>query len=483
MPISRCVFCNGGHSSDKCRTHTTFVSRYGILRNNKHCFLCLRKDHCATNCTSKTFCSDCEGPHNISICKKLLDLNNKNHYSITVAKEDHTQSNVCDSSENISNSTHCLNTLLQTANATAVASDTELSHKVNILFDTGSHRTYVTTDIANKLNLIAFEHVSLNVCTFMNKTSNSGLFPVVNFILKGLTENISVNATVVPFICKNAVVTFQLPIEFRKLVTTESSQSNNNVIDVLVGMDLYWQFMKSNTLKSQSGLFASETIFGWTVSGSSLHASPYSLNTKVCVAPCIQDNNYDSNLETLVSKLIRNDYDDFRFADDTDTVQRFLKCVSYSKSEKCYTTRLPWKPDLFPHNHLDMCERRLTTLYHKLKSKPDILTKYDIIIQEQLNSDIIEIVEEPFLSKGSKIHYMPHHCILRLNKPTTKVRIVYDGSFKRYKQELSLNDCLYVGPQLIRQILPLLIRFRLYRYAITSDIKQAFLNVRDFFLT
>ena len=41
----------------------------------------------------------------------------------------------------------------------------------------------------------------------------------------------------------------------------------------------------------------------------------------------------------------------------------------------------------------------------------------------------------------------------------------------------SLNDCLYAGPTFGQNILDILLRFRLYRVAVTADIEKAFLMV------
>ena len=73
------------------------------------------------------------------------------------------------------------------------------------------------------------------------------------------------------------------------------------------------------------------------------------------------------------------------------------------------------------------------------------------------------------------MHYLPHHPVIRTDKSTSRVRIVYDASAKR--DGPSLNDCLETGPNTLPQIIDILLRFRLNKIALISDIKQAFLNV------
>ncbi|GBN08579.1 hypothetical protein AVEN_264857-1 [Araneus ventricosus] len=71
---------------------------------------------------------------------------------------------------------------------------------------------------------------------------------------------------------------------------------------------------------------------------------------------------------------------------------------------------------------------------------------------------------------------MPHSAVVRTDKETTKVRMVFDSSSKG-KGHKSLNDCLTPGPPLNPRILDVLLRFREFEYAFCSDIQGAFLTI------
>ena len=73
------------------------------------------------------------------------------------------------------------------------------------------------------------------------------------------------------------------------------------------------------------------------------------------------------------------------------------------------------------------------------------------------------------------MHYLPHHPVIRTDKSTSRVRIVYDTSAQG--DGPSLNDCLETGSNTLPQIIDILFRFRINKTALISDIKQAFLNV------
>ena len=117
-------------------------------------------------------------------------------------------------------------------------------------------------------------------------------------------------------------------------------------------------------------------------------------------------------------------------------------------------------------------------MHYKLSKTPEVLKEYDDIIQEQLASGIIEKVPNPEVERRNKedVHYLPHHVVIRQNRETTKLRIVYDGSAKSPGQDRSLNDCLPVGPNYIPQLVDVLTRFRWNRIAISADKKESILD-------
>ena len=83
-------------------------------------------------------------------------------------------------------------------------------------------------------------------------------------------------------------------------------------------------------------------------------------------------------------------------------------------------------------------------MHFKLSKTPDILRKYENIIQEQLAARIPNESSEEL--NNEDVHYLPHHGVIRKNRETTILRIVSDGSAKSPGQQLSFNDRLPTGP-------------------------------------
>ena len=87
----------------------------------------------------------------------------------------------------------------------------------------------------------------------------------------------------------------------------------------------------------------------------------------------------------------------------------------------------------------------------------------------------MEIVSDPAHFAGGRLHYLPHHPVVRVDKDTTKLKIVYDASAKG--DGPCLNDCLYTGPKFSQKVLDILLRFRLNKVALIGDVEQAFLMI------
>ena len=160
----------------------------------------------------------------------------------------------------------------------------------------------------------------------------------------------------------------------------------------------------------------------------------------------------------------------------TNIDEAFEKNLSFEDG-KCLV-HLPWKEQhgLLPDN-FENCVARLSTQLKRLRKDPEILKEYDSIIQDQLQSGIIEQVDCAKRPDVGRVHYLPHPGVVRRDALTTKLRVVFDASSRPSSDSQSLNECLYSGPALIPTIFNVLLRFREKRIALVGDIEKAFLNV------
>ena len=70
---------------------------------------------------------------------------------------------------------------------------------------------------------------------------------------------------------------------------------------------------------------------------------------------------------------------------------------------------------------------------------------------------------------------MPHQLVVREDRVTIKLRIVYGASSKLHGK--SLNESLENIPSKYTDLLSVLLQFRAYKVALIADIEKAFLTV------
>jgi hypothetical protein len=142
-----------------------------------------------------------------------------------------------------------------------------------------------------------------------------------------------------------------------------------------------------------------------------------------------------------------------------------------------YNAKLPWKPNHppLPTNEA-IAKGRTRSTVRRLATDPEKLKAYNQIFTEQRQQrGFIEKIPDSEKIR-SRCHYLPHHAILK-DSSTTPLRVVFDCSCKTKDSQPSLNDCLATGPPLLNDPTAILIRFRRYRYALTTDIEKAFLHI------
>ena len=92
-----------------------------------------------------------------------------------------------------------------------------------------------------------------------------------------------------------------------------------------------------------------------------------------------------------------------------------------------------------------MAEKHLTSLREQLTKDSNLFFEYDRIINDSLGMGIIEKVPLNENIEPGTIHYLPHTAVIRSERETTKVRVVFDASSGQ-SNEPSLNDLLYARP-------------------------------------
>ena len=227
-------------------------------------------------------------------------------------------------------------------------------------------------------------------------------------------------------------------------------------IDILIGLDHYYDIIGSDRLVYPDGLLLLDSTLGFIRAGKVTTEAPPSVSEgQSCLVH--QPNPYqdpDFDLKRFWSVEDLGKFDD-REVDDL-ALQQFKENIRFEEGR--YEVRWPWRDDhdILPSNY-GLAIGRLNSLLKRLSTKPNLLNQYDTVISDQLKKGIIE--PAPVVPTSPHTHYLPHHCVVKPSHNTTKVRVVYDASAKASKQSPSLNDCLLSGPNLVPDLCGVLLRF------------------------
>ncbi|GFX25460.1 integrase catalytic domain-containing protein [Trichonephila clavipes] len=120
-------------------------------------------------------------------------------------------------------------------------------------------------------------------------------------------------------------------------------------------------------------------------------------------------------------------------------------------------------------NNKTVARKRFEGLVRRFKWDHELFCEYKDVIDDKMLGKVMLSVLLDSLS-DSQVFYLPHHAVIRSDKTTSRIRIVFDSSAHEDGQS-SLNQSLYTGPNLHPNILELLLCFRKSSVAFTTGVK------------
>ncbi|XP_062704199.1 uncharacterized protein LOC134286582 [Aedes albopictus] len=143
-----------------------------------------------------------------------------------------------------------------------------------------------------------------------------------------------------------------------------------------------------------------------------------------------------------------------------------------------FETGLLWKTDKvsFPDSR-GMASRRLRALESQLSKDPETYENVRLQINLYLEKGYAHVASGPELAaiQPDQVWYLPLGVHKNHKKPK-KVRLTWDG--RASVQGISFNSALLKGPDMLSSLPSILSHFRLYRFALTGDIKEMFHRIR-----
>ena len=468
----QCGFCDKNHASVKCYRYLKLDvrDRFQLVDKCKLCFKCLSKNHFARSCNAQ--CEGCNGPHHVTLCHKAEVGGGSSSEKVE------QKNGVAGVAMTVSNKVNVTNvSLLPTARVRVKGRDGWVS--ATLLFDSGSDRSYVSRSLVNEVKPKWIRNTDISFSTFGGR-SHGSKSRVYAFSLQTVTDiqEVSLELAEVPVIClplSRPVIDRQFLEEFDHLELAYDFDGHairgDLDIDILVGQDLFWSLMLGKVFREEkSGIVAQESVFGWVLSGVSglqKHSGVSLLN--LCDIP----DNVVKTFWDLESIGVKEE------GVEVDSVfQEFRDNLKYNEESGRYQAGLTWKkehPVLTDNKKVAFSS--FLRLEKRLEKTPDLKIGYDEALKEMEHNHFTEeVVGEDVEGTNNVVFYLPHFPHVRESSVSTRIRPVFNASCKG-PNGVSLNDCLESGPNLNPGVVDIVVRFRRWRYAVTADIRKAFLQV------
>ncbi|XP_059062702.1 uncharacterized protein LOC131855445 [Achroia grisella] len=450
---AKCSYCNETHSISSCPDflQKSLEERMKIANDKHWCFNCLKPSHQLKNCTSIFSCRTCKRKHHTLL-----------HRDKTI--ESNPISSLVSRSE--SNTTVLL--------ATAIVQVRDASGNLQsfrALFDTGSQSNFITESAMNQLKLKP-RHSNVSV---------SGLGEAETSITGGITCSIATNDRVVfdtdmyviRKICGDQPIAHLNTSNWSHIQSLPLADPGFDIpgpIDILFAANVFVDSLLDQHIKggvNQPTAFNS--IFGWLLLGKTSLSS----HTLLHSVP-----NIDIDLNSLVQRFWELDSlpSSSRLTPDDELCEKkFINDHTRDISGR-YMVRIPFKENTEPifEGSRNLALRRFYAIERRLSRDSNLRSQYTDFMSDYIDSGHMSLV--PANEVGLGKYYIPHHCVLRPDSTTTRLRVVFDASAKDLNHR-SLNDTQLIGPKLQPNIVSILLHLREHKIVFMADARQMYRQI------
>ena len=248
------------------------------------------------------------------------------------------------------------------------------------MFDTGSDRSYVTQDLVNRVKPKWVDSEPVAFASFgSGKPSKTDLRHIFSVNLQdnhGTDQPLF--ATAVDVICaplSRPSLGHDILNSFGDISFADHYEAGSVVkIDILIGMDSYWQFVLPQVLCSEvADLIAQNSVFGWIVSGCLSSGSSASHCNVSHQLLCV--NVYDDTVRSFWElESVGIVSEDLESAVDP-VLQEFENSVDFVDGR--YEVKLPWRRGASSRlqNNEKLAAIRLQNLNRRLTHEPELQVK------------------------------------------------------------------------------------------------------------
>lgn len=475
-----CDYCQvNNHDTQTCRKVAKLPSSdvRVFLDNQSLCYCCMKKNHSSSKCyhKSKLSCKICKGSHHTFLHMESHDSGGDKQKAGGATK--------IVQKSTISAPNPVKKVLFQTANA-YLKNDKHHKTKIKVVFDSLSDRSYVTKAASKTLNL-KYHEETLSIEGFLGKTEEAKVYKVRHANIEPLhpsNESRYVELVETDRICPSIhreAITANL-LESRYLqgiqLAEDYSSSSDDEVDVLIGLDYYWDFVSGRVKRQKDKPIAVESILGWMLQKNGGEKAKNSTKATSMFISTSEGNEINQQLKKFWEVEEVGSSEDIQWSiEETNVHRKFKETITHEPDGK-YQVRLPTKDGVTNlSSNKSGAIARYKSLIVRLEKNPELGLKYRQALTEFMENEFVEKIEEE--KEPDLCYYFPHHPVINENKQTTKVRPVFEANASD-EDSKSLNDYLYKGPPLQPQLNSVVMRFRINPIAFIADVKKMFLMIK-----
>ncbi|KAJ8043752.1 hypothetical protein HOLleu_10992 [Holothuria leucospilota] len=325
--------------------------------------------------------------------------------------------------------------------------------QMNCKIDDRSSQSYVNSDVCNELNLSGpTEEVIVGT---LNGKTTKFTSQNVNFDISPLhsSKKFRVNALVTNDVTGNLKATpwntLSKDWENLRYIKFPEVNKSSNSIDMLIGNDnIYLHRVIEERWGRPREPIARLTPLGWTCVGLTTKAGRFRRDEAFFVHTCHASNNTTDTTDSLIRKFWEVEITGVNKPNmytKEEVMADDIGSNSMVKNEKSgrYKVRLPWNENKsqLPPDNLYSAIKRLENVETKLKKNESLGKAYKNVIDSYVTKGHVKKVDETKETPGNQ-WFLPHFPVIKLDRETTKVRIVYDAAAKF--QGISLNDAIHL---------------------------------------
>ncbi|XP_055634106.1 uncharacterized protein LOC129774399 [Toxorhynchites rutilus septentrionalis] len=259
------------------------------------------------------------------------------------------------------------------------------------------------------------------------------------------------------------------------IVLADPLFNERSKIDLIIGVEIFYDLLRDGQIKfGPNQPLLQNTALGWIVSGrvSSQHIQPSIANVAHESIPFIEQQLVRFwEIESCQTNSVLS-------REESLCEEHFAKTTARDSSGR-FVVAVPKKEAVISRigNSKNIASRRFMSLERRLLSNPELKEAYSKFIHEYSQLGHMKLIDDANESGQSILtYYIPHHCVVKPDSITTKLRVVFDASCSS-DTGVSLNDALMVGPQVQDDLLSIILRFRIPQFAIIADIEKMYRQI------